>query len=127
MEVTTGLDFQLQEMAARIRELREIMGLSVGEMALRTGVSEEEYAACERGAHDLSFAFIYRCAMAFNVNVTDIVQGASPTLKGYTITRSGEGARIEQAHGMLWSHYHARHDISLWGTGEYRSEIDCEL
>ena len=102
MEITTGLDFQLQEMAARIRELREIMGLSVGEMALRTGVSEEEYAACERGAHDLSFAFIYRCAMAFNVNVTDIVQGASPTLKGYTITRSGEGARIEQAHGMVY-------------------------
>ena len=102
MEVTTGLDFQLQEMAARIRDLREIMGLSIGEMALRTGVSEEEYVACERGAHDLSFAFIYRCAMAFNVNVTDLVQGASPTLKGYTITRSGEGARIEQAHGMVY-------------------------
>ncbi len=102
METTTGLDFQLQEMAARIRELREIMGLTVAEMALRTGVPKEEYSACEQGLHDLSFAFIYRCAMAFNVNVTDIVQGTSPTLKGYTITRAGEGARIEQAHGMVY-------------------------
>ena len=74
---TTGLNFQLQEMASRIRELREIMGLSVAEMALRTGVSEAEYSACEQGAHDLSFAFVYRCAMAFNVNVTDIVEGST--------------------------------------------------
>ncbi|HOG00894.1 MAG: Acetyl-coenzyme A synthetase [Firmicutes bacterium ADurb.Bin248] len=102
MESTTGLDFQLQEMAARIRELRSVMGLSVAEMALRTGVSEAEYVACEFGAHDLSFAFIYRCAMAFNVNVTDIIEGTSPTLRGYTVTRAGEGARIEQAHGMVY-------------------------
>ncbi len=102
MERTTGLNYQLQEMAARIRELREISGLSADEMALRTGVSKEEYIACEYGAHDFSFAFIYRCAMAFHVNVTDIIEGTSPTLKGYTITRSGEGARIEQAHGMVY-------------------------
>ena len=102
MERTTGLNYQLQEMAARIRELREISGLSVDEMALRTGVSNAEYLACEYGAHDFSFAFIYRCAMAFHVNVTDIIEGTSPTLKGYTITRNGEGARIEQAHGMVY-------------------------
>ncbi len=102
MESTTGLDYQLQEMALRIRELRGVMGLSTKEMALRTGVSEAEYVACERGAHDLSFAFIYRCAMAFNVNVTDIIEGTSPTLRGYTVTRAGEGARIEQAHGMVY-------------------------
>ena len=102
MESTTGLDLQLKEMAVRIRELRRISGLSAAEMALATGVPEQEYIACESGTHDLSFAFIYRCAMAFNVNVTDIIEGTSPTLRGYAITRAGEGARIEQAHGMVY-------------------------
>ncbi len=102
MESTTGLDLQLQEMAARIRELRRIEGLSTTDFALRTGVSEQEYIACESGMHDLSFAFIYRCAMAFGVNVTDIIEGTSPTLRGYTITRAGEGTRIEKAHGMVY-------------------------
>ena len=102
MESTTGLDLQLQEMTARIRELRRVEGISTTEMALRTGVSEQEYIACESGMHDLSFAFIYRCAMAFGVNVTDIIEGTSPTLRGYTVTRVGEGARIEQAHGMVY-------------------------
>jgi acetyl-CoA synthetase len=102
MESTLGLDLQLKEMAARIRELRRISGLGAAEMALATGVSEQEYIACESGTHDLSFAFIYRCAMAFGVNVTDIIEGTSPTLRGYAVTRAGEGARIEQAHGMVY-------------------------
>ena len=102
MESTAGLDLQLKEMAARIRELRRVTGLSAAQMALNTGVSEQEYMACESGMHDLSFAFIYRCAMAFSVNVTDIIEGTSPTLRGYAITRAGEGARIEQAHGMVY-------------------------
>ena len=31
-EVTTGLDLKIREMAGRIRELREIVGLTVEEM-----------------------------------------------------------------------------------------------
>ena len=78
MKQITGLDYRLQEMSARIRELREIEGLSAEEMARKTDVSLDEYIACENGKSDLTFAFIYRCALAFNVDVTDIIEGTSP-------------------------------------------------
>ena len=97
-----GLDLKIKEMATRIKELREIEGMSPQTMAKLTDVSVEEYIACENGLHDLSFAFIYRCALAFHVDVTDIVEGTSPTLKSYTLTRKGEGQKIEQAHGMIY-------------------------
>ncbi len=102
MNQITGLDFKIQEMARRICELRQIEGLSTADMAVKTGVSEKEYIACESGSHDLNFAFIYRCALAFNVDVTDIIEGTSPKLKSFTVTRRGEGQRIEQAHGMVY-------------------------
>ncbi len=102
MAETTGLDFKIKQMADRIKELREIEGISIAEMAKLTDVSENEYIACERGLHDLSFAFIYRCALACKVDVTDIIEGVSPTLKSYTVTRKGEGQKIEQAHGMTY-------------------------
>ena len=89
----TGLDFKIREMAARIRELREITQLSAEEMAQKTDVSIEEYLACENGKSDLNFAFIYRCALAFGVDVTDIIEGVSPTLKSYTVTRNGAGQK----------------------------------
>ena len=97
-----GLDSKIKEIAGRIKELREIMGLSIQDMAIKTAVSEEEYLLCENGQSDLHFAFIYRCANAFNVDVTDIIEGYSPRLKSYTVTRRGEGQRIEKAHGMTY-------------------------
>ena len=45
MEQMTGLDFKLGEIAGRIRELREIEGLTAADMAKKTAVSEEEYLA----------------------------------------------------------------------------------
>ena len=102
MKPSTGIEFRIQEMAQRIRALREIVGLSGADMARKTGVSEAEYLRCEAGECDLSFAFIYRCALALGVDVTDIIEGSSPRLAGYTVTRQGEGQRIAQAHGMVY-------------------------
>ncbi len=102
MEQMKELDFKIKEIAGRIKELREIENLSIADMAAKTGVSEAEYTACENGESDLHFAFIYRCANAFNVDVTDIIEGYSPKLKSFTVTRRGEGQRIEKAHGMTY-------------------------
>ena len=102
MKQITALDYKIGEMAARIRELREIEGLTPEEMAQKTDISVEEYLECEAGRSDLNFAFIYRCALAFNVDVTDIIEGHSPTLKSFTLTRSGEGQEIANAHGMTY-------------------------
>ncbi len=99
---STGLEFKIMEMAKRIADLREIVGLSVEEMAQKTGISEDEYLACEAGQRDLNFAFLYRCALALKVDVTDIIEGSSPRLAGYTVTRRGEGQRIEEAHGLRY-------------------------
>ena len=98
----SGLDFKIKEMAGRIRALREIEGLEPSQMAAKTGISTEEYIRCESGQSDLNFAFIYRCALALNVNVTEIIEGYSPKLKSYTVTRAGAGQEIAKAHGMVY-------------------------
>ena len=101
MAQITGLDYKIQEMAARIKELREIEGLTTYEMAAKTQTTREEYLACESGTGDLNFTFIYRCALALGVDVTDIIEGHSPTLKSFTVTRAGGGQEISNAHGMM--------------------------
>lgn len=96
------LDGKIKEMAQRIKDLRELLDISVEEMAKKTDTTPEEYAECEEGKSDLNFTFIYRCANAFKVNVTDIIEGASPKLLSYTVTRTGAGQKISQAHGMTY-------------------------
>ena len=133
-QMTAGLDLKLQEMAQRIRDLREIVGLSEEEMARQTGITLAEYRQCEAGETDLNFAFIYRCAQAFGVDVTDIIEGSSPRLSNYTLTRAGEGQHIEHAHGMTYYNMAARFKKRvaepLYVVAEYSDEaqlrpIDC--
>ena len=97
----TGMTYKIQEMARRIRELREVTGLSVEEMAQRTNLSVEEYQQCEAGNRNLSIAFLYRCTLSFGVDMGDLLEGRSPKLRSYALTRKGEGQRIEEAHHMI--------------------------
>lgn len=102
------IDMQIIQMAQRIRELREIEGLSIENMAALTGLSVSEYIECENGKSDLNFAFLYRCASALRVDVTDIIKGSSPRLSSMIVTRKGAGQRIEKAHGMTYHNLAAR-------------------
>ena len=100
-QIMTGMDYKIREVALRIRELREISGFTTAEMAQRTGLTEEEYIQCESGNKNLSIAFLYRCTLSFGVDFGDLLEGSSPKLRSYALTRKGEGQRIEEAHHMV--------------------------
>ena len=96
-----GMESKLKEIAGRIKELRLITGLSVEEMAARTGTTVQEYEECEAGNRNLSVAFLYHCTLSFGVDMGDLLEGKSPKLRSYALTRRGEGQRIEEAHNMI--------------------------
>ncbi len=91
---------KLVEVAKRIREMREISGFSVEEMAEKTEVSVSEYKAYENGTEDFPFTFIHKCALAFGLGITDILEGESARLKSYTVTRRGGGRQTAEEEGI---------------------------
>ncbi len=94
------MDYNLKEVAGRIKELREAKGYSPEELAKLTGVSVEDYKVLEQGETDFSFTFIYKCAKACDVEVVDILDGTSTTLTSFAITRKGEGLKIIKKKGF---------------------------
>ena len=130
MSTKTGIEFKLQEMAQRIKTLREILGFSPAEMALKTGISTAEYLDCEAGISDLNFAFLYRCALSFGVDFADLIEGKSPKLRSYDLTRKGEGQRIEEAHHMvgynLAADFRNRIALPLYMEMKYRPGAEYE-
>ena len=68
---------KLREVADRIREMRDISGFSVSEMAEKTEVTEKEYLLYENGELDFPFTFIHKCALAFGIGITDLLEGHS--------------------------------------------------
>ena len=91
---------QLFEIAERIKEMREILGYSVSQMAEATEVSTAEYENYESGAEDLPFTFIHKCALTFGIELTELLEGNSARLSSYTVTRKGEGLQTAKEDGI---------------------------
>ena len=125
------MEHKIKEIANRIRELRIITGLTTEDMASRTGMSVEEYEQCEAGNRNLSIAFLYHCTLSFGVDMGDILEGKSPKLRSYALTRKGEGQRIEEAHNMigynLASGFRNRIALPLYMKMNYRPDAEIEL
>ena len=100
MEQTNQVSPQVREVAARIRELREISGYTPAEMARMTEVSEETYLAYENARLDLPFTFLHKCALAFKVEMIDLMEGRSARLSSYTVTRKGAGEVTAREQGI---------------------------
>ena len=91
---------ELMDVAARIHELREISGYSQEQMAQYTNVSLTDYIAYESARADMPFTFIHKCALTFNVGITDLMQGRSARLSSYTVTRRGKGQTTAKEKGI---------------------------
>lgn len=91
---------KILEIAERIKALREIIGISIEEMASVTGVSVDEYIAYENAERDFSFTFLYNAAKKFGVDIVEIVTGEGPKLSSYCVVRRGEGMPIVRRGGF---------------------------
>ena len=92
---------QIAEVVERIKEMRDICGFTTKEMAEKTEVTEEQYVAYESGAIDLPFTFVHKCAIAFNIELTDLLEGQSARLSSYTVTRRNMGHMTANEDGIL--------------------------
>ena len=102
--MTTQTDLsQLSAIASRLREMREIMGWSPEEMAEKTDVSTEEYVRYEAGRMDMPFTFILKSAQAFNMELTELLEGHNAFLSSYTVTRRGKGESTAREEGIAIS------------------------
>ncbi|MBR4538562.1 MAG: AMP-binding protein [Clostridia bacterium] len=90
----------LRDVAARIRELKDIAGYTTADLARMTGFSEADCAWYETGSVEMPFSFVHKCAAAFGVDIVDLIEGTSPRLSNYTVTRHGEGEVVTDIKGI---------------------------
>ena len=88
------------EVAMRIRELRDIVGYTTAEMAEKTQLDEKQYIEYESGVVDLPFTFVHNCALVFNVELTQLLEGRTARLTNYTVTRKGGGQVTAREQGI---------------------------
>ena len=115
------------EVAARIKEMRSVMGLSVSETARLTGFDEQTYLKYESGEEDLPFSFIYSCARVFKLELTELLEGNNARLSSFAVTRRGKGQLTAKEDGIelrdLAPLFRGKLSVPLWVTYEYSEEL----
>ena len=118
---------KLSEVAKRIREMREIYGFSVEEMAKKSEVSLDDYLSYESGSKDFPFTFIHKCALAFDIDMTELLEGHSAKLSSYTVTRKGKGKQTAKEDGIqicnLAPSFKDKLSEPYWVRYEYSPEL----
>ncbi len=118
---------QLMDIAMRIRDMREILGYSMQKMAELTEVPESLYREYEAGLTDLPFTFMHKCAKVFGLEITDLLEGHSSRLSGYTVTRKGKGLVTASEDGItiqdMASLFRQKLATPYWVTYQYSQEL----
>jgi acetyl-CoA synthetase len=118
----------IKDIGERLQGMRDILGMTVAEMAAVTGVSEQDYLAVEAGEKDFSFTFLYKAAHHFGLDLTDLITGESPHLSGYTLVRKGDGLPIARRAGFkylnLAANFRGRAAEPFMVTAPYESQAE---
>jgi transcriptional regulator with XRE-family HTH domain len=89
----------LQQIAARIREIREDCGLTAETAAQKLGISYAEYTQYENAVTDIPISMLYEMAKLFSVDLTELLTGRTPRLHNYCLVKKGQGVETERYKG----------------------------
>jgi transcriptional regulator with XRE-family HTH domain len=92
----------IRDIGERLKGMRDVLNLSIEDMAVATDVSAADYAAMEAGEKDFNFTFLYKASTRFGIDLTELLTGESPRLSSYELVRSGEGLPIERRKGFKY-------------------------
>lgn len=88
------MNYMGQDIALRLRGLREASGLTPDEVATRTGVTPEQYSAYEQNAADIPVGYLSRLAAFHRVDVANLLTGGEAHARMFCVTRKGCGPEV---------------------------------
>jgi transcriptional regulator with XRE-family HTH domain len=87
---------EMQDIARRIKELRDINGMSIETLAKEFKVNIEDYKRYESGLSDIPLGFLFQIAGKFNVDMTALVTGEEPRLKVFSVVKKNRGIAVNR-------------------------------
>ena len=86
----------IEQVAKRLRGLRDALELSSAEIASKCGISEDLYNEYENGVKDIPVSFLHRLAHEYGVELTVLLFGEEPKMNSYFVTRKDRGVGVER-------------------------------
>ncbi len=90
------MDEQIKQIGERLRGLRDVLDISMEEIASLCGISVDKYQRMESGESELSVANLQKIAKQYGVSLDVLMFGEEPKMSSYFLTRKGQGKNVER-------------------------------
>jgi len=90
---------EMQNLAARIRELREICGFTPDHVSEKLDIDPQVYGGYEQNGQDIPINVLFRLAALFGVDFNELLTGISPHLTSYCLVKRGHGHPVDRYPG----------------------------
>lgn len=94
---------KLIQISRRIRELRDILGISEFSMAQKMEIPYETYVKYEDGTLDIPISILFEIASQLNIDLTVLLTGESPRMDTHCLVRANNGVNVERFPGYRFS------------------------
>lgn len=98
-----NINEQVKQIASRIKEMRDVMGVEPQELAQKLEISLAQYQSYEDGLDDIPISVIYGIADVLGVDSTILLTGSDARMTEYTVVRAGHGHEIERYPGYAFA------------------------
>jgi transcriptional regulator with XRE-family HTH domain len=85
-----------QEIAPRLKALREAVDLTVRELAEKTGTEIQKAKLFESGSVEIPVSYLFKVAQVCGVDLTVLLSGGDAHLKAYTLVKAGQGLTVDR-------------------------------
>lgn len=85
-----------RDISRRIKDLREVLGLTPEDLADKAGVHSEDILAFESGTKEVPVSYLYAVAKATGVDLTALITGSEAKLHQYCLVRKSEGLSVSR-------------------------------
>ena len=90
------MDEQIKQIGERLRGLRDVLDISVEEIAALCGITVDRYEKMENGETELSVANLQKIAKKYGISLDVLMFGEEPKMSSYFLTRKGQGKSVER-------------------------------
>ena len=90
------MNYQIAQIAERLRGLRDALDLSVEEIAQKCSVSADDYTKWESGSSDIPMSFLFTVAQTFGIDTSELLTGETARAQAFFVTRKGKGISVER-------------------------------
>lgn len=90
------MDEAIKQIGERLKGLREVLNIPAEEVAELCEISLEHYLKIESGEADPSVYRLSKISKRYGIDLDVLLFGEEPRMKGYYVTRKGQGPEIER-------------------------------